>query len=75
MVSNSFVVSSDVPDGERAALLAARTSLLAAEALHNVLHLVLLIKEPEARQPVRVVTIHCAPLDRADELQDVGMRG
>ena len=64
----------DVTDGERAALLAARAGLLAAEALHNVLALVLLVEEPEGRQPVRVVAIHSAFLDRADELQDVGMR-
>ena len=74
------LVRGDVPDGERAALLAACTSLLAAEAPHNVsLSLLHLVLGPSSSKNRKLVS-RCGSLRSTvppsaglmtDELQDV----
>ena len=56
-------------DSERAYLLALHHFEL-FETLHQVLRASLLIRELEAREPVGIVLVGGATVDRADELQD-----
>jgi hypothetical protein len=59
-------------DSERAYLLAHHHFEL-FETLHQVLRASLFVRELEAREPVGIVLVGGATVDRADELQDRGM--